>query len=469
MKKKKLALHWKIIIGLLLGVIWSMISASAGLSQFTANWINPFGVIFIRLLKLIAIPLVLFSITTGVTSLSDARKLGRMGGRTIGMYLATTAVAVSVGLLLANVINPGKKLTQEDRLYNRIKYEVWAKQNGVEVKDGICESCKSDNVFLLQKAQGDQGESSDVVKSKIEAAQKFKESGPLQVLVDFIPENIIGAMGNMSQMLQVIFFALLFGLALISLKPEVAKPAIDFCISANEAFLKMVEMVMQWAPFFIFALTAGVFSQMAGDDLNALIELFMGLGIYMITVILGLMVVLFGVYPVMLARILKKKFSYSKFFQDLSPAQFLAFSSSSSAATLPVTLECVTDNLKVSKSTSDFVLPIGATMNMNGTSLYQAVATVFLAQMHGIDLNASQYLMITLTATLASVGSAAVPSAGLVMLVMVLSAIGLNPAWIAILFPVDRILDMSRTVINVTGDAAVAMAIDHWENRDSKS
>lgn len=469
MKKKKLALHWKIIIGLLLGVIWSMISASAGLSQFTANWINPFGVIFIRLLKLIAIPLVLFSITTGVTSLSDARKLGRMGGRTIGMYLATTAVAVSVGLLLANVINPGKKLTQEDRLYNRIKYEVWAKQNGVEVKDGICESCKSDNVFLLQKAQGDQGESSDVVKSKIEAAQKFKESGPLQVLVDFIPENIIGAMGNMSQMLQVIFFALLFGLALISLKPEVAKPAIDFCISANEAFLKMVEMVMQWAPFFIFALTAGVFSQMAGDDLNALIELFMGLGIYMITVILGLMVVLFGVYPLMLARILKKKFSYSKFFQDLSPAQFLAFSSSSSAATLPVTLECVTDNLKVSKSTSDFVLPIGATMNMNGTSLYQAVATVFLAQMHGIDLNASQYLMITLTATLASVGSAAVPSAGLVMLVMVLSAIGLNPAWIAILFPVDRILDMSRTVINVTGDAAVAMAIDHWENRDSKS
>lgn len=466
MKKKKLALHWKIIIGLLLGVIWSMISASAGLSNFTAQWINPFGVIFIRLLKLIAIPLVLFSIITGVASLSDARKLGRMGGRTIGMYLATTAVAVAIGLLLANVINPGKKLTDADRTYNRIKYEVWAKQNQVGIRDGICESCKSENVFLLQKAQGDQGENTEVVKSKIEAAQKFKESGPLQVLVDFVPENIIGAMGNMSQMLQVIFFALLFGLALISLKPEVAKPAIEFCSSANEAFLKMVEMVMLWAPFFIFALTAGVFSQMAGDDLNALIELFMGLGVYMITVVLGLIVVLFGVYPLMLKQILKKKFGYKKFFQDLSPAQFLAFSSSSSAATLPVTLECVTENMKISRSTADFVLPIGATMNMNGTSLYQAVATVFLAQMHGIDLSASQYVMITLTATLASVGSAAVPSAGLVMLVMVLSAIGLNPAWIAILFPVDRILDMSRTVINVSGDAAVAAAIDHWEQKE---
>jgi Na+/H+-dicarboxylate symporter len=465
-KGKKLALHWKIIIGLLLGVIWSVISASAGLSNFTAQWINPFGVIFIRLLKLIAIPLVLFSIITGVASLSDARKLGRMGGRTIGMYLATTAVAVAVGLLLANVINPGKKLTDADRTYNRIKYEVWAKQNQIEVRDGVCESCKSENVFLLQKAQADQGENTEVIKSKIEAAQKFKESGPLQVLVDFVPENIIGAMGNMSQMLQVIFFALLFGLALISLKADIAKPAIDFCASANEAFLKMVEMVMQWAPFFIFALTAGVFSQMAGDDLNALVELFMGLGVYMVTVVLGLMVILFGVYPLILKQILKKKFAYKKFFQDLSPAQFLAFSSSSSAATLPVTLECVTENMKVSRSTADFVLPIGATMNMNGTSLYQAVATVFLAQMHGIDLNASQYVMITLTATLASVGSAAVPSAGLVMLVMVLSAIGLNPAWIAILFPVDRILDMSRTVINVSGDAAVAAVIDHWEKRE---
>ncbi len=466
MNKKKLALHWKIIIGLLLGVIWSVVSASAGLSNFTALWINPFGVIFIRLLKLIAIPLVLFSIITGVASLSDARKLGRMGGRTIGMYLATTAVAVAIGLLLANVIKPGTKISDSEILLNRIKYELWAKSNGVVVSDALCESCKSENQEFVLRAQADLGDPTADVKAKIEAAQKVKDGGPLQILVEFVPENIIGAMGNMSQMLQVIFFALMFGLALISLKPEVAKPAIDFCSSANEAFLKLVELIMQGAPLFIFALTAGVFSKMAGDDLNALIELFKGLGVYMITVILGLVTMLTLVYPLMLRQIVKKKFKYSKFFKDLSPAQFLAFSSSSSAATLPVTLECVTENLKVSRSTADFVLPIGATMNMNGTSLYQAVATVFLAQMHGIDLSFSQYLMITLTATLASVGSAAVPSAGLVMLVMVLSAVGLNPAWIAILFPVDRILDMSRTVINVSGDAAVAVAIDHWERRE---
>ena len=463
MKKKKIALHWKIIIGLLLGVIWSMISASAGLSSFTADWINPFGVIFVRLLKLIAIPLVLFSIVTGVASLSDAKKLGRMGGRTIGMYLATTAVAVGVGLVLANIINPGKKITNNDRLHNRIKYEVWAKDNGVVIRDGDCESCKPENAALVQEIKSLEPETDEAVVSKIEAANKFKESGPLQVIVDFIPENIIGALGNMGQMLQVIFFALMFGLALISIKPETAKPVIDFCASTNEAFLKLVEMVMQAAPFFIFALTAGVFSQMAGDSLSTLLELFKGLGIYMTTVIVGLLVMVFAFYPLLLRQILKKDFKYKKFFQDLSPAQFLAFSSSSSAAALPVTLECVTDNMKVSRSVADFVLPIGATMNMNGTSLYQAVATVFLAQMHGIELEFSQYLMITVTATLASVGSAAVPSAGLVMLVMVLSAIGLNPAWIGILFPVDRILDMSRTVVNVTGDASVSAVIDKWE------
>jgi len=459
----RIPLHWKIIAGLVLGVVWSMFSASYGLAEFTANWINPFGVIFIRLLKLIAIPLVLFSIVTGVASLSDARKLGRMGGRTIGMYLLTTAVAVSIGLLLANLFKPGERLPDSERLKNRIQYELWAQNTGVNIQDGECLSCAPENAALVQALQAEQTETDAAVSAKIEAAQKLKEGGPLQMLVDFVPENIIGAMGNMSQMLQVIVFALLFGLALISIPPATAKPAIDFFASSNEAFLKLVEMVMRRAPLFIFALTAGVFSQMAGDDLGALLELFMGLGVYMSTVVVGLIVVLAGIYPLILRGVLGLSFSYKKFFADLAPAQFLAFSSSSSAATLPVTLECVTDNMKVSRSVADFVLPIGATMNMNGTSLYQAVATVFLAQMHGIDLNAGQYALITVTATLASVGSAAIPSAGLVMLVMVLSSIGLNPAWIAILFPVDRILDMSRTVVNVTGDAAVAQMVDHWE------
>lgn len=465
---KKIPLHWKIIIGLILGVIWSIASAKFGWAGFTNDFIHPFGEVFIRLLKLIAIPLVLFSIITGVTSLKDVRKLGRMGSQTIGMYLGTTFIAVTIGLLLSNLINPGKKLTDQDRLENRIKYEVWAKNSQTAIRDGQCLSCDTNNAAIVERISGQPVEEDENIKAKIEAANKLKENGPLQMLVDFVPESIIGAMSNMSQMLQVIVFALLFGIALISLKPEVAQPAIDLCSSVNEAFLKLVEMVMKGAPFFIFALTAGVFSKMAGDDLNALLEIFKGLGIYMTTVIIGLILMIFVVYPFLLARLTKNKYGYAKFFKAISPAQFLAFSSSSSAATLPVTLECVTDKLKIPKTVADFVLPIGATMNMNGTSLYQAVATVFLAQMHGIELDMSQYILITITATLASVGSAAVPSAGLVMLVMVLSAIGLNPAWIAILFPVDRILDMTRTVVNVTGDIVVSAVVHKW-NKGNKS
>jgi len=464
---KNIPLHWKIIFGLILGVLWSIASAKFGWADFTNDFIHPFGEVFIRLLKLIAIPLVLFSIITGVTSLKDVRKLGRMGSQTIGMYLGTTFIAVTIGLLLSNLINPGKKLTDQDRLENRIKYEVWAKKSQTIIRDGECLSCDSSNTAIVERVLGQPIEEDENIKAKIEAANKLKENGPLQMLVDFVPESIVGAMSNMSKMLQVIVFALLFGIALISLKPEVAKSTIELCASVNEAFLKLVEMVMKGAPFFIFALTAGVFSKMAGDDLNALLEIFKGLGIYMTTVIIGLILMIFVIYPFLLARLTKNKYGYSKFFKAISPAQFLAFSSSSSAATLPVTLECVTDKLKIPKTVADFVLPIGATMNMNGTSLYQAVATVFLAQMHGIELDISQYVLITITATLASVGSAAVPSAGLVMLVMVLSAIGLNPAWIAILFPVDRILDMSRTVVNVTGDIVVSAVVHKW-NKGNK-
>jgi len=464
---KNIPLHWKIIFGLILGVLWSIASAKFGWADFTNDFIHPFGEVFIRLLKLIAIPLVLFSIITGVTSLKDVRKLGRMGSQTIGMYLGTTFIAVTIGLLLSNLINPGKKLTDQDRLENRIKYEVWAKKSHTIIRDGECLSCDSSNMAIVERVLGQPIEEDENIKAKIEAANKLKENGPLQMLVDFVPESIVGAMSNMSKMLQVIVFALLFGIALISLKPEVAKSTIELCASVNEAFLKLVEMVMKGAPFFIFALTAGVFSKMAGDDLNALLEIFKGLGIYMTTVIIGLILMIFVIYPFLLARLTKNKYGYSKFFKAISPAQFLAFSSSSSAATLPVTLECVTDKLKIPKTVADFVLPIGATMNMNGTSLYQAVATVFLAQMHGIELDISQYVLITITATLASVGSAAVPSAGLVMLVMVLSAIGLNPAWIAILFPVDRILDMSRTVVNVTGDIVVSAVVHKW-NKGNK-
>jgi Na+/H+-dicarboxylate symporter len=216
-------------------------------------------------------------------------------------------------------------------------------------------------------------------------------------------------------------------------------------------------MVMNFAPFFVFCLMAGVLAKSANTIIE-LMDVFIQLGFYSLIVFGGLMVMLFGFYPLML-RVFGVKIGYREFFKGISPAQFLAFSTSSSAATLPVTIECVNKNLKVPEKVSDFVLPIGATVNMDGTSLYQAVAVIFLAQYHDVDLSMMQQIGIVATATLASIGAAAVPSAGLIMLMIVLDSIGLNPLWVAIVFPVDRILDMCRTVINVTSDAAVSAII----------
>lgn len=263
-------------------------------------------------------------------------------------------------------------------------------------------------------------------------------------------------------MLQIIFFALFFGVCLLLIPNDKSKPVLQFVDGALEVFLKMVDLVMRAAPFFVFALLAGVISKMAGDDLGKVVEIFKGLSWYSLTVFIGLIFMIFIVYPG-IVKIWTRKVSFRGFYKAMSPAQTLAFSTSSSAATLPVTMECVEDNLGVDKKITSFVLPIGATVNMDGTCLYQAVAVVFLAQMHMIDLTIAQQLTIVITATLASIGSAAVPSAGLVMLIIVLDSVGLNPAWIAIIFPVDRILDMFRTVTNVTGDAAVSSIIANGE------
>jgi Na+/H+-dicarboxylate symporter len=242
-----------------------------------------------------------------------------------------------------------------------------------------------------------------------------------------------------------------------------AKPALDVIDSFNEVFLKMVDIVMLSAPYFVFALTAGLMGKLAGDDPAKLLEMFKALGSYALTVVFGLSIMLFGVYPLLRRIMIGKSASYAGFFRGMGSAQLLAFSSSSSAATLPVTMECVNENLKVPKQISDFVLPIGATVNMYGTSMYQAIAVVFLAQFHLIDLDFAQQLTIVLMATLASIGAAAVPGAGLIMLIIVLGSVGLNPAWIAVILPVDRILDMCRTVVNITGDAAVATIVAEQE------
>lgn len=464
LRSKKVPLHFKIIIGLVLGVVWTFISSKMGLNDFTMNWIAPFGDIFINLLKLIAVPLVLFSIIDGIAGLSDTKSLGRLGIKTLGLYLVTTVTAITIGLVLVNVVKPGNRISDELQTVNRLSYEIWAGDNNVKIKDG--KSYLSNPVYeeYVQEAQDKvlQEKDNTGIEEKMKAASSQKDKGPLQFVVDMVPSNIFRSFNN-SLMLQVIFFAIFFGITLISLPRSKVEGVVSFVSGSSEIFVRMVELVMRGAPYFVFALMAGKLTQMANNDMDRIVELLSAIMAYMLVVVVGLFMLAFVLYPIIITRVVKN-LNYRKFFKAIAPAQFLAFSSSSSAATLPVTMDCVHTRLGVKEEVSSFVLPIGATVNMDGTSLYQAVAVVFLAQLHGVDLSLAQQVTIVLTATLASIGTAAVPSAGLIMLIIVLQSVGLNPAWIALIFPVDRILDMCRTTVNVTGDATVATIVATSEN-----
>lgn len=446
---------------MLLGVAWAIMSGELGLNDFTKDWIDPFGSIFINCLKFIAVPLVLFSIVTGVAGLGDLSKLGRMGLKTLALFLVTTVFSVTVGLLLVNAFKPGAQTVDETRIKNRLKYELWAKDNSIPIKDGKNLLAKKSPAEItdLRKEMDAELASADyqAMIAKNDQAKSNKDQGPLQPLVEMVPENLIVSLGDGKLMLQVIFFAIFFGIALALIPGEKTKLVQDFFEGMNDVFIKMVHIVMRAAPFFVFCLMAGVLSKSA-DSMDELFDIFVKLGKYALVVVLGLVILLFGFYPLLL-RLFGVKISYSKFFRGLSPAQFLAFSTSSSAATLPVTIECANENLKIPEKATDFVLPIGATVNMDGTSLYQAVAVIFLAQFHDVDLSFMQQLGIVGAATLASIGAAAVPSAGLIMLMIVLDSIGLNPIWVAIILPVDRILDMCRTVVNVTSDVTVSAIV----------
>ncbi len=453
----------------MLGVIWAFISSYAGWNEFTINWIDPFGTIFIRLLKFIAVPLVLFSIVGGISNLGDVSKLGRLGGKTLLAYGFTTVLSVTIGLLFVNIVKPGNQMDESQRIENRLSFELWLQDNQMTAPDGksflndpayqdyLSESQKANKLTLEQEAD---------LAEKMGAAAEQTESSPLKFFVEMVPENIVLSISNNQLMLQVIFFAIFFGITLVLLPNKTAAPVIGFINGMNAAFVKMVELVMKVAPFFVFALLSGVIAKMA-DTPAEVGQIFYGLGSYALTLLAGLGFVVFVVYP-MIIKIFVRKISYKEFFRNMSPAQFLGFSTSSSAATLPVTMECVEDNMGVSKSISSFVLPIGATVNMDGTSLHQAVAVIFLAQLHMVDLTIGQQLTIVFTASLASIGAAAVPSAGLIMMIIVLQSVGLNPAWIAIIFPIDRPLDMARTVVNVTGDATVSTVIAKSEGELSK-
>ena len=417
---KKLALHWKILIGMVLGILFGLLMTSVdGGLNFVTNWIKPIGSIFVKLLKLIAVPLILASLVKGISDLKDISKFKNIGLKTISIYIGTTVIAISIGLLLVNIVEPG---------------------NGIS----------DDTIAKLTDTYA--GNSS--VQAKIAEASKQQNSGPLQFLEDMVPDNAMSAMSNNKAMLQVIFFTIFLGISMLLVGEKRSKPLKDFFDAMNDVVLKMVDLIMLSAPIAVFALLANVV--VSSDDPDILVALLW----YAMTVVGGLLLMV--VFYCVLVGVFTKKNPFW-FLKQLSPAQLLAFSTSSSAATLPVTMERVEEHIGVDKEVSSFVLPVGATINMDGTSLYQAVAAVFIAQALSFDLTFGDQLTIILTALLASIGSAAVPGAGMVMLVIVLESVGFPPEKLAIglalIFAVDRPLDMMRTVINVTGDATVSMLV----------
>ena len=457
----RLALHWQVLIGLAIGVLYAWLSIQFGWNEFTIDYIKPFGDIFINVLKLIAVPLVLFSIISGVSSLGDPAKLGRLGIKTVITYLLTTMTAVVVGLVLVNLFQPGARVSEDLLESNRIRYELWRDANGIEVLDDINLLTEPRLESKVEEITGESVQMNDWVMDKLTKAERTKSSGPLQPLVDVVPTNIFQALADMS-MLQIIFFAVFFGVVLVGLPKETSAPLTRAVEALNEVFVQMVWIVMKAMPLFVFALMAGQIVNAAGSDPEMFRQLLEYLLQYSLVVVLGLAFMVFLFYP-SLVSLLVRKLGYRRFMSGMRDAQITAFSTSSSVATLPVTMDCVRNRIGVSERTTSFVLPIGATVNMDGTSLYQAVAVVSLAQFHMVDLSLAQQAVIVLTATLASIGAAAVPSAGLVLMIIVLESVGLNPAWIALIFPVDRILDMCRTVVNVTGDGAVSTLIAHSE------
>lgn len=437
---RKLELHWRILIGMLLGILFgfTMTQLSWGIG-FVSDWIQPVGTIFVKLLKLIAIPLITASLVKGISDLKDISKFRNIGLRTIFIYIATTVVAITIGLVLVNIMKPG---------------------------DGISEETIAK---LTRTYANDIG-----VTSKLVEASKQKNSGPLQFLVDMVPENAMAAMSNNKLMLQVIFFTVFLGISMLLIGEKSARPLKNFFDALNDVVLKMVDLIMLTAPYAVFSLLAGVVVSSSDPDLLLALIKYAG------TVLVGLLLMVVFYSVVVSTYTGKNPFWFLK---EISPAQLLAFSTSSSAATLPVTMERVEEHIGVDKEVSSFVLPVGATINMDGTSLYQGVAAVFISQALAFDLTFGDQLTIVLTALLASIGSAAVPGAGMVMLIIVLESIGF-PAdklaiGLALIFAVDRPLDMCRTVVNVTGDATVSMAVaksvdkfgepkikewdDHWE------
>lgn len=411
----------KIIIGMALGLIWGMIATRTGLSKFTLDWIKPWGTIFLKLLKLIAVPLIFVSLVKGISSLTDISKLSRIGVKTVTYYIASTLIATTFGLFIVNTVKPGNTFPIEKRA------EFMAKWQGT-----------IDESQLL-------AESSD--------------HSPLRFIVDMVPDNIINAMGDNSKMLQIIFFAILFAVAMVLLKESQVKTVKNIFDELNDIIIKIIELIMLFAPYGVFALLAGVIVDFAGDA-----DIFLALGKYFTTVMVGLLILILIVYPTYL-KIFTRKIPISKFLKAILPAQMVAFSTSSSAAALPVNMRQNIEELNVSEEVANFVLPVGVTINMDATAFYQSVAAVFIAQVYGIDLTIAQQLTIVLMATMSSVGAPGVPGGSIVLVIMVLTSVGLPVEGLALILGVDRPLDMLRSSVNITGDSTIANIINYSEQK----
>jgi len=418
--RRKYPLWLKIIFGMILGIIYGLIAVRFNLENFTANWVKPWGTIFIKLLKLVAVPLIFVSLVKGITSITEISKLSRIGLKTILLYITTTMVAIIIGLIMVNVVKPGSSFSEEKRMEFQTKYQ-------------------------------------QTITDKEAAAEDIKGGSPLIFFEELVPDNIVGAAGDNSRMLQIIFFSILFSIAIIILEAKKVTVVKGLFDGLNDIILKIVDMIMGYAPIGVFALLSSLITEFSGDA-----DLFIALGKYAALTIVGILFLIFFVYPAYLKIFTKVRIS--EFFRAVMPAQMVAFTTSSSAATLPVTLRQCTEKLKISRSVANFVLPVGVTINMDASAFYQAVSAVFIAQVFGLDLTITQQLTILLTATLASIGSPGIPGGAVIMLVIVLTSVGIPAEGLALIMGIERPLDMVRTMANITGDAAVATIVASSEN-----
>ena len=421
--RKRVPLYAKILLGMGLGLGFGFLAMAMHWEDFVHDWVAPFGTIFMRLLKLIAVPLVLVSLIMGVVNLKDIRNLSRIGLKTILIYVCTTIIAVSIGLGMVSLIKPG---------------QVFPKDRQTE--------------FMERYQQ--------TVTEREAQMQQVKDDSPLQFVVDMVPENVFQSLGDNSKMLQIIFFALLFGVALIVVGPSKVPSVVRFFQQLNLILLKIIDFIMAFAPVGVFALMAALIVDYAGDA-----GIFSALGLYALTVVLALAVIIVFIYPFIM-RVFGKR-TVKQFFNAAAPVQMLAFTTSSSAATLPLTMERTQKHLGVSEEVSSFVLPVGVTINMDGTSCYQAVAAVFLAQVLGLDLTFGQMLLILATATISSIGTPGIPGGSIVMLMIVLDSVGIPIEGLALILGIDRPLDMLRTMVNVTGDMTVSCVVDRGQEKSS--